>query len=216
MSGFREAGATPMPRLACIGKVAEIPEAFVSKSEVYVVQRVHLDGYGPSRNIKPMLLYRADWFTDGFDPESLNELQDGHKLLSVYRNNIAEHGKISVLKGFCGCDDDKFNELAGRIFGLGITAESSLDDVLPDVNAVLTKFLIDEQAGDSVGYILGQQSSKTDMVDPESGKTVWVNEPYYEVKEFFNPHDQKRIATLYKAANKSDGKFKITFDATPF
>ena len=213
---FKEASSKPMPRLACVGRVTEVPEAFVSKKGVYVVQRVVIEGYGPSKNTKPMILYRTDWFTDGFDPESLLELEEGSKLLAVYRNNISERGKISTLKGLCGCDTEKFDELAGRIFGLGLTVEDDIESVMSRVTEVLSTFLVDEKGGDQLGYILGQQTSKTDEVNAETGKAIYVAEPYYEVKEFFDPQDEKKIASLVKSANKSDGKFKITFDDTPF
>lgn len=218
--GFKQAQARPLPRLACIGRVSAVPEAKVSQSEVYVVQRIEITGYGPSRNIRPMFLYRPDWLTEGFDPESLKELENGESMLGVYRNHVGEKDEISVLLGLCGCKDEVYDALGDKLFALGIDpAKIESDDdmraVMDAVTNVLKEFLIDEKNGNEIGYILRQQYEKTGEVD-ENGRPVRVPTKYYEVAEYFDPNDEKKIASLKKSAEKSDGKFKITFDDTPF
>ncbi len=219
--GFREAGARPMPKLACIGKVTEFVEAKVSASEQYIVQRFSIQGFGASRNIRDMLLYRPEWLADGFDPETLEDNEETKGLLFTYRNHISEKGKVSKLLGLCALDDEKFGAVAEALFGLSIDPATLPQDgppidMMEEVTEVLNDLYVEQGFADPIGYVLGQQTSKTDEVNPETGKAIYVVEPYYEVKEFFNPADKKKIASLQKAADKSEGKFKITFDDTPF
>jgi hypothetical protein len=209
--GFTKGDAQEKPRSANLGRVAEIGEAKVSRSQKYCLVKWQIEGYGASENIRGIFLWRPEWIVEGFKPSTLGALDEGDTFEMLYRNNVASREGMSVLQGLCGGDEEKFDELASRIFALNIDPKGEVEPILDGVQGVLQKFLIDEKNGDNVGYVCGHQMTKTDEVDPDTGKNIYVREKYREVKSWFDPTNKKTNKGPIKRADKSEGKFVVSF-----
>jgi hypothetical protein len=215
--GFNKANAQEKPRTAALGRVQAIGEAKVTQSKAYMLVKYELQGYGASPNQNGIFLFRPEWLMEGFNPASLEKFDNGKTFEMIYRKNVASREGMSVLQGLCGGDEQKFDELADRIFALGINDASTEEDVLEGVRGVLQQFLVDEGNGDKVGYTIGHQMSKTDECD-ENGKPIYVRERFMEIKSWFDPSNEKAVKGMVKRAAKSEGKFVIAFteDEVPF
>lgn len=216
MATFREAEAKPMPTLACIGRVSKIGEPKDTKVNEhgfnYVLIPIEIEGYGASRNTKVNFMFRPEWIDENFNPKTLGELEGGKGLLAVYSSNIAQRGRVSVLKGVAGGDSDAFDAIATALMGADLTANPG-----EAVAAVLEDYLIGQELGKVVGYTLRQQSEKTDETD-ENGRAIYVKTQYYEVGEFFAPTERNRERQYKRAKTAEEGKFKVLFteDDVPF
>jgi hypothetical protein len=208
--GFAKANAPEKPRTANLGYVSEIGEAKVTESNKYLFVKWAIEGYGASENVRGIFMFRPEWLEEGFQPATLEALDDGSVYEMLYRKNVSSQEGMSVLEGLVGGDKDKFEELASRIFALNIDKDGDVEPILEGVQGVLQQFLIDEKAGEKVGYNCGHQYSKTGEVD-ENGKKIYVREKYREVKSWFNPSNPKTVAGIRKRAAKSDGDYVVSF-----
>lgn len=198
-----------MPTLACIGSVVEIGDGKISSTGKYVVQPINLGALEAGKDLRLNFLYKPEWLTAGFDPSSLEEVEGGDSMLSVYRRHISGRGALSTLSGIAGTDE-RFEALSATLLGLeDVSAEN--------VQQALTEFFLGGDAEDvQIGYIAKQQSTRTDDINPQTGKNIYVLENRYEVSSFFRV-DEKTIKSLANRANKSNGKFRLTFEAgVPF
>lgn len=200
-TGFALPSAKPMPRLACLGSKIELSEPKVSQSGKFIVQPISISGLGAAPRARLSLLYRPEWLQPGFRPNELQHVEGGDALLFVYRRNIAARGEVAHLYGLCACDDELYSELAQRLF--------ELKDPHPSNIAEVMQAFFDEK-DPVVGYILRQQKSDTGETD-ENGRKIYVLEPYYEIDSFFKP-DKDNLKRLRKRAEKSNGRFRVTFD----
>jgi len=210
---FREAAAADMPKLVCVGYVDAVGDGKVSESGKYIVQPISLAAYGAGRRARVNFLYRPEWIVPAFDPNTIAEMVDddeeAKKILSVYRRNINGRGSISTLRGLAGSDVG-FERLSHRILSLP-------DASIEGVQMVLTEFFEERQQSGSpeIGYVLKQQATRTDQIDEESGKAIWIKENRYEVDSFFDVND-KALAKWTKAAAKSQGKIRVTYNGEAF
>lgn len=206
---FREASARRMPTLACIGSVAAIGTGKISGSGKYIVQPIELGSLEAGKDLRLNFLYKPEWLSPGFDPDSLEEVEGGDSMLSVYRRHISGRGALSNLSGIAGTDE-RFEALSGALLSQEPVTVEGTEQILND-------FFFGQDAEDvTIGYIAKQQSTRTDDIDPKTGKNVYVLENRYEVSSFFR-FDEKTIKSLANRANKSNGKFRLTFEAgVPF
>lgn len=209
---FREAPAADLPKKVCVGYVSQVLPGKVSSTGKYVVQPIQLDGLGGGKSLRDNLLYRPEWFSPGFDPLTIkDEIEDdaeAERVLKVYYRNINGRGAISKLRGLAG-SAERFEILAHRLL--------SQDEVtIENVTSILTEFF-EENANDQVkvGYILKQQSTRTDDINPETGKNIWIKENRYEVDSYFDVTDEA-LKRLAKAAERSNGHMQMTYDFEPF
>lgn len=231
--GFRVPQAAYKPSLACLGYVDEVVGTKVSKSQNYLVSTISLKGYGASNDIKVYFTFRPEWLVSGFNPLALERVEGGDKMIVVYRNNISSDDSTPLLKGLVGCDNDKYDGLAEKMFALEIDKMVDAEDnpdvgaICGAVNSVLIEVLINEKAGERVGFILRQQSEKTGEVDAQSGKDIWRRLRWYEVNSWFNPDSEDAVKRLRTRAEKAAEKaanegrapsFKVMFseDEVPF
>jgi hypothetical protein len=213
MLTFTAANVAPMPKLICVGSVSQVLEGKVSQTGSYVVQPIQIAAYGTGRDARYNLLYKPEWFTPGFDPQSYYEgieegddeaVRQANSIVSVYRRNINVRSGISALRGMAG-SEEAFNTLANRVL--------SLDEItIEAVTEVLSNFFANDNEGVMFGYVLKQQHTKTDDIDPETGKNVWVPENRYEVDRFFD-YSEKAIEGYKRQAEKSAGGVIVTFDS---
>ena len=220
---FQEASAADMPRRVCVGTVGEVGEPHPSKNEKnpgrYIVQPISIDPMGSGTAITVYFLYRPEWLQPGFNPRSIADQfddspegkKDAEGVLSVYRSNIAGKGSISTLRGLCG-SEEAFTKLAHRLLSLEDTSN------MEAVADVLRTFFSEDNQGVMIGYVLQQQSTKTDEVDPDTGKNVYVKENRYQIarKNGWFEYSEKAIERYKKAAEKSQGRMLVTYDGEPF
>jgi len=214
--GFAAAPAKDLPRLGCIGRVTHVEEAKESKSGNYMVVRIDVEGYGASRSFRNYFLYRPEWLTPTFKPADLKEIEGGDSMLRVYENNISQKGSISLLQGLAGGTKEGLDAVATAIFAL--PADSDTGGPSPeDVTEALRRVLLEEGHGNLIGYVLQQQAEKVGT-DPETGKGIYANTPYYEVANWFVPNDKGRERVNKSAARATKGTFFVQFteDDIPF
>ncbi len=220
---FNEASAAKLPKLVCTGYVSKIGEGKASKSGVYNVNPVEIQGIGASRNATVYLLTRPEWFEvddqgyASFRPDSLQDVEGGAGMLFVYRKNIKGRGTLSNLEGLCGSTERFENLQEAFLTAPGITDDTDSPQVIEEL---LTKYLLpaDGEAAFEIGYTLTQRRTKTAEKD-ENGKNVYLLENSYELSEFWEATDKakaKYIASAEKSAkrNAENGKpisFKVCF-----
>ena len=221
-NGFKSAQAAEKPKLACVGRLSGLGDTGFTESGDYIKLQILIDGYGASQNARLTFLYRPEWFVPGFDPSSYEGAGEAEKkFLGVYRRNIAEQDATSVLLGLCGGDEEAYNTLASTLFSLDLQSliDQGTEGVkqIPEVvKAAIAEFFDNQEtAGKRIGYILQQQSRKTDEVD-ENGKAIYVRGQYYEIGDgfgnsgFYVPDEKGRKRMASRAA-KAQGKFRVCF-----
>ena len=228
-NGFKSAQAAEKPKLACVGRLSGLGDTGFTDSGDYIKLQILIDGYGASQNARLTFLYRPEWFVPGFDPSSYEGVEgvseaEAKRLksyLGVYRRNIAEQDATSTLLGLCGGDEEAYNELATKLFSLDLQSliDQGVEGVkqIPEVvkTAIAEFFDNQDAAGKRIGYILQQQSRKTDEVD-ENGKNIYVRGQYYEIGDgfgnsgFYVPDEKGRKRMASRAA-KAQGKFRVCF-----
>ena len=212
---FAKAEAKKLPGLGCIGRVQSVGEAKESKpkgeatSGNYMVVPIEIEGYGASRSIRVHFLYRPEWFAEGFDSNTLLELDGGTGFEFVYGTNFGRDGQIGLLQGLTGGTEAGLDALAARIQALPLDADTGGPSP-EDVAATLEDVLVNEEAGKLVGYVLKQQQTKTG-VNPDTGKMTYANTPFYEVDQWFVPNDKGRARVQKRAAKASKGTFFVQF-----
>lgn len=209
---FQAASAPALPRLVCVGSVTEVGEGHVSRSQKYVVQPIKIAPEGTGRGITYNLLYRPEWMRPGFDPKNLTAdiseddaeaMAEAKSMESVYRRHIHVRNGISALRGMSG-SDEAFATLSNRLL--------TLEEVsIPAVQEVLHTFFTEDNEGVLFGYVLKQQQSKTDEIDPDTGRNVYVPENRYEVDHFFD-FSEKALRSYQKRAEKSKSGLIVTYD----
>lgn len=214
-SAFALPGADKLPTLLCSGTLEEIGDPTVSSKQQYYIVRLRIKGAGTSRDTRPMLLLRPDWFRPGYNPD---EAAAGESF--VYRNTIAASPtdkRVPTLLGLCGEDEAAYIDLSNRLFSAvaGIprngAGEFDEDAEIQTVVGVMRDLLADEDHpfGKHLGYQLRQQVKKND--DGTKTRTQ-----YYEVGGWFRP-DEKSYNYWSGRAAKAPGDFIVMFDPTmPF
>jgi hypothetical protein len=199
--GFAEAATQSIPSLACIGYVDEVGEGKISASGTYVVQPIKIRANDAGRNITVQLLYRPEWLDPNFLPAGLLEHDGGSSMLFVYRRNIREKGRVSVLQGLSGSDEG-FARLAANIFTLPEKSIVAVQDTLRDF------FVANQESGVEIAYVLKQKREKAGV--DENGKQQYELAQGYEVGEFHyaTPENLKR---LKQRASRPTANLKITF-----
>lgn len=186
--------AEKKPKLACIGKPSIVQPGYVSRSEMYIVQPISLEGSrGLSQDTTFYLLYRPEWLRRGFDPSTITD--DGMR--SVYRRHINAVNRLAALKALAGSEE-----------GFATLAEALLDlnEVTPEaVSAVLDTFFKENEP--EVGYILTQ---RYDALETDSGRK-YVATDFYQVGSWFYPTDEA-ISRLRKQAENVAANLEVLFD----
>lgn len=130
--GFSAAKVRKLPGLGCVGYIAEVGELKDTEKGVYQYVKITIKGHNGSRGSTKNFFFRPDWFTPGFDAESLNDITEpdpedgkplGPKMYGMYRQYIFSEsdqsaienasetkpridGTPAVLRGLCGSDEN--------------------------------------------------------------------------------------------------------------
>lgn len=193
--GFKKPQAGILPTLFCLGTVAKVGNAKLSKSENYITMDIELMARGAGKNHKVWFTFRPEWFNFDFDPTTLDG-KEGYPNL-VYGSNVAGENALSVLQGLCGSEDAYFDicELLASIE----FDENDEEGYLKKVTESLKKFFADKN--NLLGYILTQKSEPAGK--DEDGKTKYVRTGFYNIS-FFYPTEEKLEQLTKKAAQSAD------------
>lgn len=218
--GFSVGEAKTLPRLHCVGKWSvNVEKAKVTQSGNYISVPFELSPVsGGIKGAYVNFLYRPEWLTAGFDPSSFDEIPNGSSMAFVHGKNMGRRGELGVIQAFAGSLEGLY-ELAGEMFALG---EGTAD--AQKVARVFASY--NEKYADRViGYTLKQKSTKTDEVNPETGKAVYVKENGYEIDTFWIPTNDKHqqaewrgtLKNKIQSAQRSGGATRVAFDESiPF
>jgi hypothetical protein len=205
------------PQLICAGRVTAIGDAYLSaKSEKYYVVKISLTALGAGKDQNIYWLFRPEYFNAAMTRADLNTMAEADKgVYRMYEQHICtnEEGKKSTLQGLTGTPE-AFNELASRLLSLGVDAITETPTLVSDV---LRTFFVEENPQAVVGYVLGQQSEKTDEIDPETGKNVYVPSKWLEVKSYWTVDEEgKGLAAKARLAEKNPKRYKLAYSGESF
>jgi hypothetical protein len=205
------------PNLICAGRVTAIGDAYLSaKSEKYYVVKITLSALGAGKDQNIYWLFRPEYFNPAMTRADLAQMSETDSgVYRMYSQHIAtdEEGKQSTLQGLCATAEN-FNELAARLLSLGMDAITETPTIVSDV---LRTFFVEENPQHVVGYVLGQQTEKTDEINPETGKNVYVPSKWLEVKSFWVVDAEgKNLAKKAKQAEKSPDRYRLAYSGESF
>ena len=228
------------PSLYCVGVVTEVGNGHLSDSQHYMVIPIKISAKDAGKDTTVNFLYQPNWFTKNFNTilnlrsfkeEFMTEkgnLGGAAWVYSTYINNISDNEKaVSMLRGLCG-SFAKFEELSNALLNLPVP-EGSDGPSVDDVTETLRDFLENnmDQNGEHmlIGYVLEQESKRTNEVNPETGKTVYVRTKRYIIptptfdtarynKVTFWDVTRKNITHFTNDAEKSEIKDKATGEGT--
>lgn len=218
MSGFATAEARKLPRLACIGYVDDAKDVKETESGVYANFRVTIKGNsGASRTVTTNFLFRPEWFTPGFDPKTIQQLDDPD--LSPEEVEKLRNGIYSVYRRLFGTADTlgELTALVGGPDNLDKLAQKR-DELYAKVNRELTKeevfelvktFILESPV--QIGYVLKQAREKTDEVGSD-GKAVYILRDQYEIDEWGVPTEDWRKRMIKRAKMSKDNSFLVAFE----
>ena len=211
MAKFKSTTAPPLPKLACIGTIANVEDTKASQKGTYNVTNIKIEARGGGMGTQFSLLTRPDWLVPDFTPDVELDGNEGAKF--VYRTNIQNYSnsgpaRLVALPG----SEEKADLMVDDIFSSVVTekdAESGLDvSYVPDdkLTAIIRKYT----TGVTVGYILQQKMEDTGELD-EKGKKIKIRTPNYELGELFYPSD-KALAKYRKLAKDRPEDWRVGFD----
>src|SRR5690349_8695608 len=203
--GFASPTVEKLPQIACVGTVSSVEEGKVSQKGTYVVQRVVVGGKGANKTSSVNLLYRPEWFTPGFNPDTIKELDNADSVMFVYTRNIVPppgDANLSVLQGLAG-SDERFAALSGKLLSLNA---GTTEELISSIESTLRTFLVVEGKDTPIGYKLAQAKEDTGNVD-EHGKKIKILKASYELDSFFYP-TEKKLKSLRSYAQRKPENLK--------
>jgi hypothetical protein len=204
--------ADVLPTLACVGCVSqiELPKKSQTEGSPYFSMRVHLKGYGLSKDAKFSLVYDPTTLSPDFNVNNAN---------FVYKKNIKAADAVSALIGLFG-PDAKAVEANFDTF-MSETVTDYTDGIL--VGTAIRDYLLTACGSQPVGYILKQQKQKTGgriVIETRSGEREVdekIRTPYYEVDSFFTLSQRAVKSLLGREARASeDYPFEVAFNPEDF
>lgn len=209
--GFNTPDAEKLPKIACVGVVEEFGEGKLTQSQQYLIHQIRVKGNGANRNTRTNFMYRPDWLTQDFQPNSLKELTETGPLFVYQKNIIGPKGsnKLSALQGLAGTEE-RFVEVSTRLLAIQAGGLLEAEDLASQVQAVLHQFLLVEGEDVLIGYEMQQKTEDTGERD-EKGKKIKVLVDGYELGSYFYP-TEKNLKAKRVYAERSPDKMKIAFD----
>lgn len=210
MAQFRTPNAQKLPKLACIGTIADIQDTKVSKSGAYNVTNVIIEPRGGGFKSRFSLLTRPEWLTPNFNPDV--ELEGNKSATFVYSKNIAgpKGSGLSLIAGLTG-SPDAASKLVEDIYSVvktekdketGATISYVADS---DLDAVVKRHI-----GTTVGYVLKQKEEETGEVD-EEGNKIRIRTNNYELSDLFFA-DDAALKKYRKLAQERPDEWRVAFD----
>lgn len=146
------AGVLAQPDQACIGSVKSVSAPYLSKSGVYHVLPIEIEGkYAAPKTSKFYFIFEPRWFGSTFDPkELLAEGTEGQKKYGMYRRAI-NGGRNAILAAILG---DQFDNFAAEFDSL---EEPSLDEI----GQIIRKYLV----GVDTLYVMKQRVDEGELTE---------------------------------------------------
>jgi hypothetical protein len=220
---FPKAEARPKPTLICVGNVTEVGDGYISgKSGTdYVVIPITIEALDGGKRAKVYFTHRPEWLTAGFKPYLLQREAPGAYF--VYSKNISSEDEFSLLRGLAG-SEEAFVQLSTILLNLEVDPE--IGGPNPETTTAALRAFFEGNVGSDgqpvrVGYELRQQRTKVldengeAVIDPETGKPMYVNENRYNVASFWDV-TEKTVSKATNRASRSEGKVIMTFAGSPF
>lgn len=211
MAKFGSISAPKLPKMACIGTVANVADTKASASGNYNVTNISIEPRGGGYKTQFALLTRPDWVIPGFNPDVALDGNEGAKF--VYKTNIQNYSNAgpSRLLGIAG-SEEAADRMVDDIFA-SVTTQKDPESgeeisLVPDDK--LTAAIRKHSANATIGYILVQKMEDTGEVD-EEGKKVKVRTPNYELGELFYP-SEKALQKYRKLAKDRPEDWRVAFD----
>ena len=211
MAKFGSISAPKLPKMACIGTVANVADTKASTSGNYNVTNISFEPRGGGIKANVALLTRPDWLVPGFNPDIAMDGNEGAKF--VYKPNIQNYSNAgpSRLLGLAG-SEEAAEKMVDDIFA-SVTTQKDPESgeeisLVPDdkLTAIIRKYA----NAATVGYILQQKMEDTGELD-EEGKKIKVRTPYYELAELFYP-SEKALQKYRKLAKDRPEDWRVAFD----
>lgn len=211
MAKFGSISAPKLPKMACIGTIANVADTKASSSGSYNVTNISIEPRGGGYKSQFALLTRPEWMAPAFNPDIALDGNDGAKF--VYRTNIQNYSNAgpSRLLGLAGSEEAS-EKLVDDIFSSVVTQKDpeSGEEVsfIPDekLTAVIRKYA----NAATIGYVLVQKMEDTGEVD-EDGKKIKLRTPNYELGELFFP-TEKALTKYRKLAKDRPEDWRVAFD----
>lgn len=203
---FRAPSAEEKPTLAVEGYIDRIGEPRQSSSLVYVIQPFTLVPASPSgQAVNGSLLYRPEWFSPNFVPDSLASAPGGSGQLFVYKKHIRSLDSLSTLDGLFVGASDILGEFARKVQEIPYDGSSAgITEFAETFYNLLRRAVESLPENHTVGYILRQRRVKETLPD---GSRITVLDRFYDISEWFNPKDPKTLTRLARRANRNPEKF---------
>lgn len=224
---FDSVESAPKPTLVCVGTVGEIEDGYIASSGKYIVQPVNINALDSGKNQKIFVLYRPEWFVEGFKVKALKEAEGERKGAHfVYAKNIRDDDEMSTLRGLSG-SEEAFENLMDAILNTPVNDTTGVPN-LEDVTETFRTFFANnkDENGElvKVGYVLQQQRTKTDETTTAVKNGVEVTVPVYRLenrytlanKNAFFDATVKNLQKWENRAAKSEGKFVMTYSGVPY
>ena len=212
MAQFRTPNAQKLPRLACIGTIADIQDTKVSKSGAYNVTNIKIEPRGGGHGSQFSLLTRPEWLAPGFNPDV--ELEGNNSATFVYSKNICgpKGSGLASIIGIAGSE-----EAAGKM----VEDIQSAVETEKDENGTTVSFVPDAKLdailkrniGNTVGYVLSQKQEDTGETEEVDGKIrkVKIRTNNYELSDLFFP-TEAALKKYRKLAAERPDDWRVGFD----
>jgi hypothetical protein len=208
------------PGKICGGRITSVGPAYISEregaSKKYYTVRIDITALGTGSNQAIFWCFRPEYFNANMTRSDLREMAELDKgVYFMYGKNIAadEEQPPSTLQGLCG-SPEVFQEVATRLLTLGVDAITETPTLVSDV---LRTYFVEENPQHVVGYVVGQQQVRTDDIDPDTGKNIYVPGKWMEIKSYWHyDGTQESIDRQARRAEKSKGKLQLAFNGETF
>ena len=238
VSGFETPEVAKLPRLACVGTVAEVGEAKGTKNGEGILSYIpiKLEGIRGSRGVTFNYFFVESFFRPGFSTKELagmavkvgDEVDEkgGDKLVRRFGQSIVapapkptlveKKTSVGILEGLAGSQEALNNFAQLRDETYAVLHPQGGEFTREEIRDLLAKFLLQENAGQQVGFYLKQRQEKIEGAG-ENGGDAYVRADGYELDRMFIYDDPSagkgsNVERVVKAAANSKGGTKVTFE----
>jgi hypothetical protein len=188
------------PGKICGGRITSVGPAYISEregaSKKYYTVRIDITALGTGSNQAIFWCFRPEYFNANMTRSDLREMAELDKgVYFMYGKNIA-------------ADEEQPPST------LGVDAITETPTLVSDV---LRTYFVEENPQHVVGYVVGQQQVRTDDIDPDTGKNIYVPGKWMEIKSYWHyDGTQESIDRQARRAEKSKGKLQLAFNGETF
>lgn len=179
---FKAGSVKEQNDLACIGVIKEVGDTYLSSKAnpdgtgpQYQVTKLDIEGSHGGRSGQFYLVFELPWVQPGFDPDTLDGVQNG-----MYRRTVNDEQRPSVFKMVLG--DENFTKLGEELDKLGTVTQADFSDLFRQL-----------AVGNEVGYEMEQRA------DEESGALL----DSFQITRFFPLTEEGLAYEIKQSKNKN-------------